>query len=162
MSFRETSRSTVRRLTTLALGGVVVSAFTAACASDSDSTGARWTYAPVDESASSSPAATGPTPQADASTPPDGVASPGRAEPLQPPAGNVIPRFVEPERADRPIAEEAIPPPPRHRPGRLGLAWRDERAGRLIPKHETSRSSSRLPHPRQGTEVERDGRTTIA
>jgi len=111
MSFRETSRSTVRRSATLALSGLVVSVLTAACANDSDGTGARWTYAPVDEAASASPAAAASTPQADASTPPDGFASPGRAEPLQPPAGNVIPRFVEPERADRPTVEEAIPAP---------------------------------------------------
>ena len=111
MSFREASRSLVRRLATLGLGGLAVSVFTAACANDSDGTAARWTYSPVDEAASSSPAAAGPTQQADASTPPDGFASPGRAEPLQPPAGNVIPRFVEPERADPPTAEEAIPAP---------------------------------------------------
>ncbi len=111
MSFREVNRSLVPRAASFALGGLVAALFSAACANDSGDTGGRWTYSPVDEAASSSPAAAGPTQQADASTPPDGFASPGRAEPLQPPAGNVIPRFVEPERADPPTAEEAIPAP---------------------------------------------------
>ncbi len=80
-----------------------------ACTSESAST---WTAAPVADDPLRTPLQEqGGPPGAAATEPAQEPPTPGRAQPLEPPAGNVIPRFVESERADQPDAADAIPAP---------------------------------------------------
>lgn len=112
-------RRRVARLVTVGAASLALSLVLGACADDSASS--EWTYAPLTDTAAATSAA--PVVDApDASAPPEGFAPPGRAQPLEPPAGNVIPRFVEPERAEQPEAADAIPAPVAIEPSALPTA----------------------------------------
>lgn len=98
-----------RRLMPLIGFGLAVGLAVAACAGDSASD--EWTFTPVADAEMPTPDGQVASIAPVAATAPADEFETGRAQPLEPPAGNVIPRFVEPERADPPAAAEAEPAP---------------------------------------------------
>lgn len=120
----------------LALAALVVGG----CAQDSAST---WTHAPLARASTPVPEQAAATDRGTSDAAADQSAT-ERAIPLQPPAGNVIPRFVEPERAEGPDAGDVDAAPLAIEPG---LASADEAtpAPATRPAAATSPSTTTEP-----------------
>ena len=104
--------------------GAAVAMAVSACAGET--TSSLWTYEPG--AAAETPMA---TPELVGSEPESSPAS-GQARPLQPPAGVVIPRVVEPQRAEQPDPAEAVPAPLQIDPAANTITT-DEPAGSPLP-----------------------------